>query len=304
MVIKLRHLLFIVSSFGLMLLLSGCSNMVIFNPKGAIAVEEKQLLIDAVLLMSVIVVPVIIFTFLIARRYRASNTAAKYSPDWAHGTLLEAGWWVIPCVIVAVLATMTWRTSHQLDPYKPLVITPKYHGEPITKPVTIQVISLRWRWLFIYPEQKIATMNFVEFPANTAVTFLITSDAPMNSFQIPQLAGQIYSMAGMQTKLNLIANEPGKYDGRSVSFSGAGFTNMTFKADAVSENDFNKWVESVKKSPNQLTMTTYNQLTQPSLDNSTQYFSSVTDNLFSTVMMNFMMPMQKSNNPKQTPVHL
>lgn len=278
--------------------------MVIFNPKGIIAVEEKQLLIDAVLLMCTIVVPVIIFTFLIARWFRASNTKAKYSPNWAHGTLLEAGWWVIPCVIVIILGTMAWRTSHELDPYKPITVTTKGCCLVTTKPVTIQVISLRWRWLFIYPEQKIATINFVELPVHTPVTFLITSDAPMNSFQIPQLAGQIYAMAGMQTKLNVVGTEPGVYDGRSVSFSGAGFTNMMFKAHVVSEKDFNQWVESVKKTHNDLTLSSYRQLAAPNLDSGTQYFSSVTDNLFNTVMMYFMMPMQKSTNPPQTPVHL
>lgn len=260
--------------------------MVILNPKGMIAVHEKQLLIDAVLLMLLVVVPVIIFTFAIAIKYRASNTKAKYSPHWAHSTILEAGWWAIPIVIILVLATMTWRTTHELDPYKPLNVA--------AKPITIEVIALEWRWLFIYPEQNIATINYVEFPVNTPVDFVITSDAPMNSFQIPQLGGQIYAMAGMQTKLHLIADEIGDYNGRSVSFSGDGFTNMTFMAKATSRLEFDQWVNSVKQSKDKLTLAAYDQLIPPSKDTSTKFFSSPASDLFHSVIMKFMMPNAQS----------
>ena len=271
-----------------MLLLNGC-NMEVLNPKGIVADDEKRLLITALLLMLIIVVPVIIATFLIAFRYRASNTKAKYTPDWSHSALLEVVWWTIPIIIIAILARITWVSTHNLDPYRPLAST--------TKPITIEVVALEWRWLFIYPDQNIATLNFVEFPVNTPVNFLITSDAPMNSFQIQQLAGQIYAMAGMQTKLHLMASVTGDYQGRSVSFSGDGFSNMMFTARVTSLDDFNQWVQSVKHAPNGLSMAAYNQLVPPSKDDSVQYFSSVSDNLFNNIMMKFMGPDMNSMMP-------
>ncbi|MDF2940574.1 MAG: cyoA [Gammaproteobacteria bacterium] len=285
--IKLKNKLRALLSFGTMLLLTGCSQMEVFNPKGPIAADEKRLLIDAVLLMLIVVVPTIILTFLVAYKYRASNTKAKYSPNWAHSTILEAGWWSIPIVIIIVLATMTWRSTHQLDPYKPLVSK--------VPPVTIQVVALEWKWLFIYPQQHFATVNFVEFPVNTPVNFVITSDAPMNSFQIQQLAGQIYAMAGMQTKLHLLANETGDYYGRSVSFSGDGFSGMTFDAKVVTQDQFNQWVKTSQQSPNKLTMSAYNQLAQPSENNPVQYFSAPADGLFNNIMMKYMMPMPSAS---------
>ncbi len=278
---KLRHFLFATLAVGILLLLTGCGAEV-FNPKGPIAAREMQLLIDAVLLMCIIVVPVIIATFVIAYRYRASNTKAKYSPNWAHSNLLEAGWWVLPILIIVVLATMTWRTTHQLDPYKPLVSN--------TKPITIQAVSLQWRWLFIYPDQHIATLDFVEFPVNTPINFKITSDAPMNSFQIQQLAGQIYAMAGMKTQLHLSASQPGDYFGRSVSFSGNGFPGMIFTARVVSNDAFNRWVSTVKQSPQQLTWAAYTQLALPSEDHTVQLYSNVDDNLFNNIIMKYIGP--------------
>lgn len=280
-VIKLRHIFSSLCAFSIALMLGGCDAEV-FNPKGAIAAHELHLLIDAVLLMLIVVIPVIVLTLVIAYKYRASNTKAKYSPNWAHATYLEAGWWAIPIVIICVLATMTWRTTHELDPYKPL----NSHKAPLT----IQVVSLDWKWLFIYPEQNIATVNFVEFPVNTPINFLITSDAPMNSFIIQQLAGQIYSMTGMQTQLHLIASAVGDYNGKSVSFSGAGFSGMTFIARVANDQDFNQWVATVKQSHDQLTTNAYTQLAQPSENNPVQYYSSVAPNLFNNIMMKYMGP--------------
>ncbi len=296
--IKLRHVLLFIVTLGSIGLLTACNTPMVLDPKGMIAAHEKKLMIDALLLMLTIVIPVIILTLLIARKYRASNTKAKYSPNWAHGTALEAGWWVLPIIIISVLGTMTWRTTHELDPYKPLDV--KGAGQP----VTIQVIALDWKWLFIYPDQNIATVNYIEFPVNTPVNFLITSDAPMNSFQIPQLGGQIYAMAGMQTKLHLIADAPGDYKGRSVSFSGQGFTGMTFIAHAGSEQEFDAWVKSVKASKNILDMNTYNKLVQPSENNPVMLFSSVTNNLFGNVIMKYMGPdMSHMSNNQNTMQH-
>jgi cytochrome o ubiquinol oxidase subunit 2 len=279
---KLRHLFFILLSLGSTLLLSGC-DMALLNPQGLIATQEKQLLIVAVLLMCVIVIPVLILTFIVAWKFRASNTKAKYAPDWGHSTILEVVWWSIPCVIIIILAAITMVSTHKLDPYKPLE-----HKE---KPITIQVIALNWRWLFIYPEQNIATINFVQFPVNKPVQFLITSDAPMNSFQIPQLAGQIYAMAGMQTKLNLITDKVGDYKGFSANFSGLGFSGMRFVARASSSADFDKWVKTVKQAPVKLTQATYDKLVPDSEDTKVQYFATAEKDLLDNVMMKYMMPM-------------
>lgn len=280
--IKLRSMLFAGLSLGLSFLLCGCKYEIL-NPQGIIAADEKQLLITATLLMLIIVVPVIILTFYVAWRYRASNVKATYAPEWSHSTFLEVIWWSIPCIIIAILGTLTWVSTHQLDPYKPLAVK--------TKPIIIEAIALDWKWLFIYPEQNIATVNFVEMPVNVPVQFLITADAPMNSFQIPQLGSQIYAMAGMQTKLNLMANTVGNYRGWSTNYSGAGFSDMKFVAHVGTQQEFDHWVKMVKHQPRILNGTAYNQLSQPSIKNPVEYFSAANKDLYSMVMMKYMMPM-------------
>lgn len=285
---KLRNLLFAGIAFVSTLLLSGCYKVVVLQPEGPVAADEKHLFLLALTLMLIIVVPVIILTFVIIRRYRASNTKAKYTPNWAHSFKLEAIWWLIPVVLIGVLAVITWTTTHHLDPYRPL--DAKAVGAK-GKPITIQVVALRWKWLFIYPKQNIATVNYVQFPVRTPVRFLITSDAPMNSFQIQQLAGQIYAMNGMQTKMHLMADKVGDYRGRSVSFSGNGFAGMRFVARASTEADFKKWVSKVKRSGSRLTMKEYNKLVQPTENDKPHYYARVTPGLFHKVIMKFMQPM-------------
>ncbi len=273
-----------IGSIASALLLSGCQKLILLSPQGPIARDERDLLITVVILMLIIVVPVLIFTLLIAYRYkdRAANHKAKYDPSFTHSGKLEAVWWGIPIVIIAILATVTWISTHRLDPYKPLV-------SPV-KPITIQVVSLDWRWLFIYPDQKIAMINTLEFPAKTPINFVITSDAPMNSFMIAQLAGQIYSMAGMKTQLHLMADHPGDYQGRSVSFSGDGFANMYFTAHAVTQGQFDQWVKQVQKSPKNLDWKSYEQLAQDSLDTHVQYFNLVNPDLFDQIIAKYMGP--------------
>ncbi|WP_265449235.1 ubiquinol oxidase subunit II, partial [Aeromonas salmonicida] len=222
-------------------LLTGC-DMALMNPKGQIGLEQKSLILTALGLMLIVVIPVIIMAVVFARKYRASNTDAKYTPDWSHSNKIEAVVWTVPVIIVVILATITWKTSHELDPYKPL--------DSEVKPILVDVISLDWKWLFVYPELGIASVNELAFPVNTPVNFRVTSDTVMNSFFIPKLGGQIYAMAGMQTKLHLIANEAGKYDGISSSYSGAGFSGMKFKAIATQDQaGFDAWVAKVKQSP-------------------------------------------------------
>lgn len=281
-VIKLRQLFFTLFSIGLTLLLSGCNQMAILDPKGIIAIQEKHLLITAVLLMLIVVVPVIILSLIFAFRYRAKNNKAKYAPNWAHSTTIEVVCWGIPLIIIAVLAMITWVSSHQLDPYKPL--------DTSGKPLTVQVVALDWKWLFIYPEQHIATVNYAQIPVHVPVRFLITADAPMNSFAIPQLAGQIYAMAGMRTKLHIMANEAGEYSGMSTNYSGIGFSDMKFTIKASSQKEFNEWVKQVQKSPEKLDMARYNNLAKPSINDPVKYFSLAADNLFNNIIMKFMGP--------------
>ncbi|WON76197.1 cytochrome o ubiquinol oxidase subunit II [Serratia sp. UGAL515B_01] len=262
-------------------MLSGC-NMVLMNPKGAIGVEQRTLILTAIGLMLIVVIPVIVMAFAFAWKYRASNKEAKYTPNWSHSNKIEAVVWTIPIIIIVILGTITWKTTHDLDPFKPIV-TDK-------KPMTIEVMSLDWKWLFIYPEQGIATVNELAFPKDVPIEFKITSNSVMNSFFIPQLGGQIYAMAGMQTKLHLIGNEAGKYDGISSSYSGHGFSGMKFTAIVTpSEGDFEQWVAKVKESQNTLnTINDFNELAKPSENNPVEYFSSVKPNLFKETIAKFM----------------
>jgi cytochrome o ubiquinol oxidase subunit 2 len=261
--------------------LSGCEKAALLNPKGLIAADELKLLITSVLLMLIIVLPVLILVGVMAYRYRASNKKAKYQPGF-HSVKLEVFWWFFPIVIIAFLAVVTWKSTHYLDPYRPLDST--------KKPITIQVVSLNWRWLFIYPEQQIATINYLEFPVDTPINFKLTSDAPMNSFVIRQLGGQIYTMAGMQTKLSLIANEAGNYQGMALGFSGDGFDKMFFNTKVVDAPTFDAWVNSVKKSANILNFSTYARLVPDSQDTSVMYFKLGDNRLFYKIMDKYMSP--------------
>ena len=281
---KLRHLVFIVLSVGIMSLLSGC-HLELLEPKGMIAAKEARLLVDSVLLMLIVVVPTIILAIYVSWKYRASNKKAEYKPKWAHSNIVEIICWGVPSIIIVILAIMTWVGSHELDPYKPLNIN--------KKPVIIQAISLNWKWLFIYPKQNFATINYVQIPVNTPVRFLITSDAPMNSLEIPQLAGQIYAMAGMRTKLNLIGDTVGVYRGLSTNFSGDGFSGMHFAVRVSTKAQFDEWVKGAQHAPTALSIKEYNKLTLPTEHNKVQYYAPVADKLFHNVIMKFMMPMPK-----------
>lgn len=261
-----------------LLMLSGCK-MVLLDPKGQVGVDEKSLIITATLLMLIVVIPVIVMTLVFAWKYRASNTKATYRPNWSHSTAIELVVWIIPCVIVAILGTITWKTTHELDPYRPL--------DSDVKPIEVQVVSLDWKWLFIYPEQGIATVNELAFPVDTPVNFKITSQSAMNSFFIPALGSQIYSMAGMQTKLHLIANHEGSYDGFSANLSGEGFSDMKFQAIATDEQGFNNWVSQVKASTDTLDLNSYPTLAAPSKADPVRYYGSVSPTLYDTILMQY-----------------
>lgn len=264
---------------GFALLLSGCK-FALLDPKGQIAASQKHLFLVSVGLMLLVVIPVIILSFVIPWRYRAKNTKAVYKPNWSHSTALEIIWWAIPCVIIAILAWLTWVYTHKLDPYRPLD-NPK-------KPLKIEAIALSWKWLFIYPKQNIATVNYLMIPVDQPVRFYITSDAPMNSLEIPRLAGQIYAMTGMQTKLNIIANHVGTYKGFSSNFSGEGFSGMRFKVGVGTQKAFDAWVHKVKQSHHNLSLLAYNQLTKNSVNNPVEYFASAQKNIFKIAIMKYM----------------
>lgn len=264
-------------------LLSGCDSALL-DPKGQIGLEQRSLILTAFGLMLIVVIPAILMAVGFAWKYRASNKEAKYTPNWSHSNKVEAVVWTIPILIIIFLAVLTWKTTHALEPSKPLV-----HDE---KPLTIEVISMDWKWFFIYPEQGIATVNEIAFPANTPVEFKITSNSVMNSFFIPRLGSQLYAMAGMQTKLHLIANEAGTYDGISASYSGKGFSGMKFKAIATPDAQaFDQWVAQVKASPQVMNdMAAYEKLAAPSENNKVEYFSSVKPGLFVDVINKLMGP--------------
>ncbi|WP_026638041.1 ubiquinol oxidase subunit II [Bordetella petrii] len=267
---------------GALMLLGGCT-MEVLDPKGDIGAQEKTLILTALGLMLLIVVPVIAMTLYFAWKYRASNTKAVYMPRWAHSTRIEVVVWTIPCIIVGILAVLTWRSSHALDPYRPI--------ESTVKPINIDVVSLDWKWLFIYPDYDIATVNEIAFPVDAPVQFRITSASVMNSFFIPQLGSQIYSMAGMETRLHLIAREAGTYAGISANYSGGGFSGMRFQAIATSQQGFDDWIAQARAAGNPLTPQTYEALAQPSTHAAVTRYSSAPTGMFDYIMHNQMSKM-------------
>jgi len=273
-------LLFLAAGALTYVYLSGVS-IPVFEPKGMIAAKQKDLFIDALILMTIVVAPVLFLTFFFAWKYRSGNTKAKYSPDFDHSTLAEVVWWGFPLLIIIVLSIMTWKSSHELDPFKPI--------DSGRKPLTVQVVALQWKWLFLYPEQGIATVNYVQFPEKTPIVFEITADAPMNSFWIPQLGGQIYAMPGMKTKLHLIADAEGSYRGVSANLSGKGFAGMTFTATSTTEAEFAQWVGTVQQSPVALSQEEYEKLARPSQYNPEASYVWRQPELFDEIVMKPMM---------------
>lgn len=259
-------------------------NIEMLNPKGTVAQKELDLMIFTLILAAVVIVPVFVMTIVIAWRYRETNTKAKaaYTPDWDMNHTAEAIWWGIPIVLIAILGVVTWQSTKHLDPYKPLA----QHE----KSIDIQVIALNWKWLFIYPDQDIATVNVVQFPTDTSVTFHLTSDTVMSSFWIPQLSGQLYAMPGMTNKLHIDAHEAGDYRGWNANIAGEGFSKMRFTAQARNEADFTKWVDDVKASPKTLSMERYVALSKDSIDHPVTLYGTVADNLYDTTVMKYMMP--------------
>ena len=274
---------------ALALLAGGCDRAVVLNPKGPIADAERGLLFDAFAVMMIVIVPVIVLAFVFAWRYRASNRNARYEPTWDYSAKVDAVVWIVPALIVVAVGILVWRSTHKLDPYREIASQ--------QRPVDIQVVGQDWKWLFIYPEQGIAVVNQMAIPTGRPISLRITSDTVMNSFYVPALAGQIYAMAGMQTRLQMLADQPGKFVGRNTQYSGGGFSNQHFEVLATSQAEFDAWVAKAKQSPDKLDAATYARLAQKSRDNPVVYYSTVEPRLFDTIIEKFAGPHAHGGSP-------
>jgi cytochrome o ubiquinol oxidase subunit 2 len=271
-------------------LLAGC-NTVVLNPSGDIAAQQGQLVIISTALMLLIIVPVIALVFIFAWRYRKNNTSAKYEPDWDHSTKLELVIWGAPLLIIIVLGLITWISTHKLDPYRPLERLDANRPIPAeTKPLVVQVVALDWKWLFIYPEQNIATVNELVTPIDVPIRFKLTASTVMNSFYIPALAGQIYAMPGMDTTLHAVINKPGEYEGFSANYSGAGFSHMRFKYHGVTAADFDSWVQKTKAGGGTLERADYLALETPTTREPVRRYGAVAPNLYDAIVNRCVAP--------------
>jgi cytochrome o ubiquinol oxidase subunit 2 len=257
------------------LLAAGCERLVVLNPKGPIADAERGLMIDAFTVMMIVVVPVIVMALWFAWRYRAGRNA-RYEPNWDYSAKIDAIVWLIPALIVIAVAVLLWRSTHKLDPYREIASS--------NPPLDVQVVAQDWKWLFIYPEQGVASVNQLAIPAGRPVSLRITSDTVMNSFYVPALAGQIYAMAGMQTRLQLLADKPGKFVGRNTQYSGGGFSDQFFEVVAMSQADFDAWVAKAKQAPGKLDPPTYAKLAEKSRLNPVVQYSTVEPKLFDAII--------------------
>jgi cytochrome o ubiquinol oxidase subunit 2 len=274
-----------VSAFAVLPLLLGGCGMTVLDPAGDVARQQGQLVMISTALMLLIIVPVMALTIFFAWKYRQSNRDADYDPDWDHSTQLELAIWAAPLMIIIALGALTWTSTHLLDPYRPIERTAP--GKPVAghvKPLEIQVVSLDWKWLFIYPEQGVATVNELAAPVNRPIEFRMTSSTVMNSFYIPALAGMVYTMPAMTTQLHAVINQPGTYEGFSANYSGAGFSDMRFKFLGLSDADFDRWVAGNKASGAALTRADYVKLEQPSKAVPVMRFASVDKGLFDAIV--------------------
>jgi cytochrome o ubiquinol oxidase subunit 2 len=265
-------------------LLSGC-NTVLLNPSGDVAAQQGHLIVVSTLLMLLIIVPVIILTFVFAWRYRQSNTEAPYQPDWDHSIQLELVIWAAPLLIIIALGALTWISTHTLDPYRPIQrLDPDRPFTANVKPLTIDVVALDWKWLFIYPEQDIATVNELAAPVDMPIEFRITAETVMNSFFIPALAGQIYAMPGMETQLHAVINHAGDYQGFSANYSGAGFSGMHFRFRGMSGADFDRWVQAARTGGGSLDRAAYLELEKPSVREPVHTYATVAPGIYDAIV--------------------
>lgn len=261
-------------------LLAGCGG--VLDPQGPVGAAEKTILFNSLGIMLAIVIPTIVATLGVAWWFRAGNKRAEYTPDWTYSGQVELVVWAIPAMTVLLLSGIAWIGSHELDPPKPIASK--------VRPVTVQVVSLDWKWLFIYPEYGVASVNRLVVPAGTPISFQLTSASVMNSFFVPQLGSQIYTMAGMTTRLNLQADKPGRYRGFSAHYSGQGFADMHFAVDAVAPAQFSGWVAATRGKGTALDAGTYAKLAERTANLPPMAFGGVAPGLFDAVVMMKMPP--------------
>jgi len=254
----------------------------VLQPAGQIGHKERNLIAFCTALSILVIVPVFTLLGIFAWKYRESNVQAKYSPELEGSNLAETIWWLIPTALIAIIAVITWRSSYAMDPFK--------HLDSSKQTLHVQVVALDWKWLFIYPDQKVASVNEAAVPVGTPVDFELTSDTVMTSFWAPQLGGQMYAMPGMNTHLNLEAGKAGNYRGVAANISGKGFAGMDFTVKAVSKTDFTKWTQTAKHAIDKLTPASYTQLAHPSQNVRPSYYSAVDPALYDTIVMKYMMP--------------
>jgi cytochrome o ubiquinol oxidase subunit 2 len=272
------------ASLPALALLAGC-HMVVLHPAGDIAVQQRDLILLSTALMLLIIVPVIALTLVFAWKYRQSNHKATYAPDWSHSTKLELVIWAAPLAIILVLGAVTWTSTHLLDPYRPVSrLAPSRPLAANVKPLRVEVVALDWKWLFLYPDQGVATVNELAAPIDTPIEFQITASSVMNSFFVPALAGQVYAMPGMETKLHAVIDKPGDYEGLSANYSGAGFSGMRFKFHAMSQADFARWATSVKAGQGGLDHAGYLRLAQPSEQEPVRRYATVAPDLYTAIL--------------------
>ncbi|WP_241557909.1 ubiquinol oxidase subunit II [Falsirhodobacter deserti] len=271
---------FRIAALAPLALIAACKPVVL-APAGDIAIQQRDVLVISTLLMLLIIVPVIVLICLFAWKYRASNRDAEYDPEFHHSTRLELVIWAAPLLIIIALGALTWVGTHLLDPYRPLDRIAE--GKPIEEdytPLRVEVVAMDWKWMFIYPEYNIATINEFATPVDRPVEFSITATSVMNAFYIPAMAGMIYAMPAMETKLNGVLNHQGSYDGFSSHYSGHGFSHMRFQAHAMQTADFEGWVQKVREEGTDLTRETYAELEQPSENEPVTYFGTVAPGLW------------------------
>ncbi|QJB70869.1 ubiquinol oxidase subunit II [Parasphingorhabdus halotolerans] len=283
----------VVPAACLMGILGGCQ-AVVLSPSGDVAAQQRDLIVIATVLMLLIIIPVMALTVLFARRYAKQNANPDYQPDWDHSTALELVIWAAPLLIIICLGAVTWVETHKLDPYRPIERLDA--NRPVAanvKPLEVQVVSLDWKWLFIYPEYQIATVNELAAPVDRPIAFRLTSSTVMNAFYIPALAGMIYTMPGMETKLHAVINKPGDFAGFSSNFSGSGFSKMRFRFHGLSNAEFDRWVAKGKAGGQSLDRASYLALAKPSEAAPVMRFSSVSPGLYTAIVNQCVAPGQR-----------
>lgn len=251
----------------------------VLSPAGVVADEQRKILLFALILSMFVVIPVFGILTFVSLKYRASKRPIDYSPEWGESKRLELIWWGVPIAIIAVLGTVIYNTSHSLDPYK------KIAGD---NAIEVQVIGLQWKWLFIYPDYGVASLNRMPIPVDTPIRLVLTTEAPMSALWYPALGSQIYAMNGMESQLNVKATKLGQYKGYNTNINGEGYAKMIATADAISMNDFLKWTSNTKTENNLLDMPVYEEIAEPEIVRDFKSYRLDDTSIYDTVLMRNM----------------